>query len=208
MHEFIFKKKGFSELIGMSIGLYLILYTRRKWIWVGLLNIMAGLCTYTVWLIPPTSINVFIITWSSRRTENKFCFAVKYTHQTGLAMIACIALKITVTSGISVLSACTADLISIEKKKILMLSAGIWSRAWILGGPFLLTLNTYGSLVPVTVMALLTVIGGLLFIVIGYAQRNAQKRQMKNANVGLILNKGKFNLNNLFVFCIYIVLVI
>lgn len=47
--------KGFSEIVGTFIGLYLILYTRRKWIWVGLLNIAAGLCTYTVWLIPSTS---------------------------------------------------------------------------------------------------------------------------------------------------------
>lgn len=47
--------KGFSEVVGMFIGLYLILYTRRKWIWVGILNVIAGLCTYTVWLIPSTS---------------------------------------------------------------------------------------------------------------------------------------------------------
>lgn len=48
--------KGFSELIGMFIGLYLILYcTRRKWIWVGVLNVVTGLGAYTVWLIPSHS---------------------------------------------------------------------------------------------------------------------------------------------------------
>lgn len=108
-------------------------------------------------------------------------------------MIACIALKITVSSGISVLTACTADLVSPEKKKILMLSAGIWGRSWILWAPFVGVLSTYGSLVPVSVMAVLTVAGGVLCTVIGHSQINNLKNHMKNTNVGLLLNKGNFN---------------
>lgn len=106
-------------------------------------------------------------------------------------MIACIALKITVSSAIAILTACTADLIPPEKKKILMLSAGIWGRSWILWAPFVGVLSTYGSLVPVSVMAALTIGGGILCTVIGYSQLNNLKNHMKNVNVGLILNKGK-----------------
>ncbi|XP_037040820.1 organic cation transporter protein-like [Bradysia coprophila] len=159
---------GFSELIGMFIGLYLIMYTRRKWIWVGFLNMAAGLCTYSVWLIPST---------------------IKDTHQTGLAMIACIALKTTISSAMALLTACTADLFVPEQKKIVMLSATIWSRAWILWAPFVGALNTFGSLVPVSVMAMLTVIGGFLCTTIGYDQINKAKSHLKNTNVELILNK-------------------
>lgn len=178
---------GFSELIGMLIGLYLILYTRRKWIWVGILNAIAGLCTYTVWLIPPTS-NIKKSIYKS--DINMIFVTVNDTHQTGLAMIACIALKITVSSAMSVLTACTADLVAPEKKKILMLSAGIWGRSWILWAPFVGVLGTYGSLVPVSVMAMLTVIGGILCSMIGLSQTNNLKNHIKNTNVCLVLNKG------------------
>lgn len=123
----------------------------------------------------------------------RICSPVKDTHQTGLAMISCIAIKITVSSGISLLTACTADLVAPEKKKILMLSAGIWGRSWILWAPFVGVLSTYGSLVPVSVMAMLTVVGGILCTVIGRSQMNNLANQLKNTNVGLILNKGNFN---------------
>lgn len=123
---------------------------------------------------------------------------VKDTHQIGLAMIPCIALKITVSSAISILTACTADLVPPEKKKILMLSAGIWGRSWILWAPFVFVLNSYGSLVPVSVMATMTVVGGILCSVIGHSQTNNLTKHMKNANVGLILNKGNFKFINNF----------
>lgn len=107
-------------------------------------------------------------------------------------MLACIALKMTVSSGVAILTACTADLVPPEKKKILMLSSGIWSRAWIILAPFVISLNIHGSLVPVSVMAMLTVVGGILCTLIGCGQINQQKNQTKNLNVGLILNKGNF----------------
>lgn len=183
--------EGFSEIIGTFIGLYLILYTRRKWIWVGCLNIVTGLCTYSVWFIPSTSnISSYVLFNSYINIEIKL--PVKDTHQTGLAMIACIALKATISSGISLLTACTADLVPPEKKKVLMLSAGIWGRAWILWAPFVTALNTYGSLVPVSVMAMLTVGGGILCTVIGHSQINNLANHMKNTNVELLLNRGNF----------------
>lgn len=110
-------------------------------------------------------------------------------------MVACIALKITVSSGISILTACTADLVAPEKKKILMFSAGVWGRSWILWAPFLLALSSYGSLVPVSILATLTVAGGILCLVIGYSQRDNLKSHMKNTEVRLVLNeKGRLNL--------------
>lgn len=109
-------------------------------------------------------------------------------------MIPCIALKITVSSAISILTACTADLVAPEKKKVLMLSAGIWGRAWILWAPFVGVLNKFGPLVPISALAMLTVVGGLLCAVIGHNQRGNLSNQMKNTNVELKLDKGDFKL--------------
>lgn len=46
---------GFSEMIGVSIGMYFILYTRRRWLWTGLISIAAGCFAYLTWFIPDTS---------------------------------------------------------------------------------------------------------------------------------------------------------
>jgi len=45
---------GFAEMVGVFVGLYLILYTRRHWRWAGNLMIIAGLSTYLIWLLPET----------------------------------------------------------------------------------------------------------------------------------------------------------
>lgn len=46
---------GFAEMIGVFLGLALILYTRRRWLWVGYIMTAAGLLTYMVWLVPHKS---------------------------------------------------------------------------------------------------------------------------------------------------------
>lgn len=45
---------GLAEMVGVFVGLYFILYTRRYWRWAGNLMIVAGFCTYLVWLLPET----------------------------------------------------------------------------------------------------------------------------------------------------------
>lgn len=44
---------GLSEIIGTFIGFYLIMFTKNKWFWAGLFNIIGGLVAYVAWLIPP-----------------------------------------------------------------------------------------------------------------------------------------------------------
>lgn len=43
---------GFSEILGVFIGMYLILYTRRRWLWAGSLGILSGIMAYFTWFIP------------------------------------------------------------------------------------------------------------------------------------------------------------
>lgn len=39
-------------MFGVFIGMYLILYTRRRWLWTGLFSISAGVLAYLTWFIP------------------------------------------------------------------------------------------------------------------------------------------------------------
>lgn len=50
----IFIRSAFSEIIGVYIGMYLVLYTRRRWLWSGLMSIACGCLAYSAWLIPHT----------------------------------------------------------------------------------------------------------------------------------------------------------
>lgn len=43
---------GACEILGVLCGLLLILYTKRKWMYTGLFNIVGGLIAYSAWLIP------------------------------------------------------------------------------------------------------------------------------------------------------------
>lgn len=46
---------GFSEIIGVFIGMYIVLYTSRRWLWAGSTAIITGLLGYFIWFIPRTS---------------------------------------------------------------------------------------------------------------------------------------------------------
>lgn len=39
-------------MFGVFIGMYLILYTRRRWLWTGMFSMAAGVLAYLTWLIP------------------------------------------------------------------------------------------------------------------------------------------------------------
>lgn len=48
-------------MAGAFIGLYLILYTRRKWLWSGIFSIVAGLFAYLTWCIPENCMDIIIL---------------------------------------------------------------------------------------------------------------------------------------------------
>lgn len=45
---------GFSEIFGVFIGIYFVLYTSRRWLWAGISGIASGCLAYFTWLIPQT----------------------------------------------------------------------------------------------------------------------------------------------------------
>lgn len=47
------KITGCFEIIGVLIAWYLIMKTKRKWMWTGIFNILAGIFASAAYLIPP-----------------------------------------------------------------------------------------------------------------------------------------------------------
>lgn len=98
-------------------------------------------------------------------------------------MIPSMAIKMATSTGLCILMTCTADLVTQEKKKMLMLSAVIWSRAWFLWAPFIFVLRMYDNVLPLTVFATLIVFGGILMSVVNYSHLKSFKEvnQAKNS---------------------------
>lgn len=80
------------------------------------------------------------------------------------------AIKLATSTGLCILLTCTADLVTPDKKRILMLSCAVWSRAWFLWSPFIFVLRMYDAVLPLTVFATLIVIGGALMTVVNSSQ--------------------------------------
>lgn len=131
---------GLSEIIGVFIGLFLILWTERKWFWAGLFNIVASLITCLVWVTPDDSVP--------------------------LQMLTAMASKVAISLTLAVLTTCTNELVSADRKKLLVFSAVVWGRIWFMGAPLIGAFGVYGKYVPQTIYAIISLVGGLLSMMI------------------------------------------
>ena len=52
---------GICEIIGTFIGLYLILYTSKKWFITGMMNVIGGACAYIAFYVPISSKKYIIL---------------------------------------------------------------------------------------------------------------------------------------------------
>lgn len=120
---------------------------------------------------------------------NFIFFSVKDTHIVALTMIPCIFIKITTSTGMAVLTTSSADLVLPDKKKILMFSCAIWARGWFMWAPFIGATSFYGVLVPLTIFAALSVVGGCLIICIYQGQCEQARISIHGTKV--LKEKGK-----------------
>ena len=148
---------GFSEIIGVFIGIYIVLYTSRRWLWAGGSGIITGLLAYFIWFIPRTSKTICSTYEITLCKIYSYFFKVKETQVVALEMAPTMAIKITTSIGMCVLTVCTIDLVSAERKKVLMFSSTIWARAWFVWAPFIFLLKKYDVVLPLTVFATLRV---------------------------------------------------
>ncbi|XP_055904665.1 solute carrier family 22 member 3 [Eupeodes corollae] len=132
---------GFAEMIGVLIGLYLILYTKRHWLWAGLSMIITGLFAYFIWLIPEH---------------------LKETQKIGISMILCLGIKAASSVSMSVLTTCSGELVKRECRRTLMTSVVTHSRFWLLFSSLSSTLSLIHTLAPLTMFASLAILNGSL----------------------------------------------
>lgn len=109
-------------------------------------------------------------------------------------MFPTMAIKLGTSIALCLLTVCTADLVSTEKKKILMLSVGVWARAWFLWAPFVFMLRVYDTVLPLTVFATLSVLGGVLTCIVNYGLGiEPKKRERREANIQSIITDDSTN---------------
>ncbi|XP_037040810.1 solute carrier family 22 member 8-like isoform X1 [Bradysia coprophila] len=129
------------EIAGVFIGLLLILYTEKKWLWSGIFNVLGAAVAYAVWFIPP-----------------------KPSGDARVAVLMAISMvsKVAISSTLAMLTTCSTELVCEEKKKICAFSTVVWARIWLLTAPFVGATVVFGNWVPQTAMATLSIIGGFL----------------------------------------------
>ncbi|XP_001649362.2 organic cation transporter protein [Aedes aegypti] len=132
---------GVSEMTGTFIGLFLIMFTKNKWIWCGLLNVLSGSVAYLAWLIPPE------VTGSSR---------------IALLMLTAMISKISISCCLALCFTCTAELVGASKKSGATYSCTIFGRTCFLVAPFIVALVPFGQLVPLTAFGSMVIVGGLI----------------------------------------------
>lgn len=120
---------------------------------------------------------------------------MKDAHVVALEMAPTIAIKIATSIGMCVLTVCTAELVTADRKKILMFSATVWSRAWFLWAPFIFVLKSYDVALPLTVFATMSVIGGILMVIVNQNQyksylKDCEQRIQNMRTVRSISNVG------------------
>ncbi|XP_054747426.1 solute carrier family 22 member 3 [Anastrepha obliqua] len=132
---------GFSEILGIFLGLYFILYTRHHWLWCGQLMIVAGTVTYLIWFVPSS---------------------LKSSRRVGLEMIFWMFLKFANAVTFAVLATCTGEIVSAEKRPLLMFSVLTHSRCWVILGPFIAVTIQIHNLIPITALTSLALVTGIL----------------------------------------------
>lgn len=110
-------------------------------------------------------------------------------------MMPTMAIKTATSVGVCVLAVSTVDLVAADRKKILLYSAQIWSRAWFLWAPFIFMLKTYDVVLPLTIFATLIVFGGVLLVIVNHNQyklyKAGSKERLQNlSTMGTVSNAG------------------
>lgn len=96
-------------------------------------------------------------------------------------MLSAMISKIAISCTLSILTTCTVELVSNEKKKICAFSTICWARFWLLGAPFVGATIVFGQLVPQTAFASLSILGGIISSLISSPRTIPKKQQHQTA---------------------------
>lgn len=106
-------------------------------------------------------------------------------------MLSAMISKAAISSTLSMLTTCTVELVSDEKKKICALSTIVWARIWLLTAPFVGATIVFGDLVPQSAFASLSILGGIITMMIS-SPRTIPK---KKTNIDLSTDHTNYNAN-------------
>nr|XP_019529218.2 organic cation transporter protein-like [Aedes albopictus] len=137
---------GVSEMTGAFIGLLLIMFTSKKWLWCGLLNVVCGSMAYLAWIIPPE---------------------VTGDYRVALLMLTAMASKVSISCSLALCFTCSAELVGARKKPGVSYSCTIFGRTCFLTAPFIVATVKYGQLVPLTAFGSMVILGGIIVLCIG-----------------------------------------
>lgn len=114
-------------------------------------------------------------------------------------MLSAMISKAAISSTLSILTTCTVELVSDDKKKICALSTIVWARIWLLTAPFVGATIVFGQLVPQSAFAGLSILGGILTIMISSPRTIPKKKthidvdtDHKNYNVNIQIGSTPF----------------
>ncbi|KXJ73640.1 hypothetical protein RP20_CCG015359 [Aedes albopictus] len=136
---------GVSELAGTFIGLSLIMFSKNKWLWCGLLNAIGGSVAYFAWFIPPEVIG---------------------NNRTTLLMLTAMIPKVCISCCLALLVTCTAELVTASKKNGVVYSCTVWGRTCFLVAPYIVATVQFGQLVPLTAFGSMAFVGGIILMCI------------------------------------------
>lgn len=145
---------GLSELLGTFIGLALILYTTRKWLWTSLLNILTSLISFSAIFVPNT---------------------VAPFHRMMIYMATSMLEKMTVSTTLSLFITCTSETVPQEQKKACNYSGVTCSRTLVMIAPFIGYCAVYGQLVPQQIMAIMNIAMSVLIAIFIQTPRTLPK---------------------------------
>lgn len=77
-------------------------------------------------------------------------------------MLFWILLKLANSASLSILTTCSGELVTPEKRSMLMLSSACFSRFWLIFAPFIIITTKVHILIPITIFASLAVSSGML----------------------------------------------
>lgn len=123
---------GLSEIIGTATALYLILCTKRKWMWMSLLNILTSFVACSVYFVP---------------------YSIPPIYRVVIYMATVVIAKATVSTSLAVFITCNTELVTKDKKRICNYSTMTCSRTLVMISPFIGYCAMYGQLVPQYIMA-------------------------------------------------------
>lgn len=118
---------------------------------------------------------------------------MKHSQIVALEMAPTLAIKAATSVGMCVLTVCTADLVSADRKKMLMFSSTVWARAWFNWAPFIFLLKQFDPILPLTIFATLSIFGGICMLVI---HQNQYKVYLENCEQRIETMKAVRKISN------------